>query len=726
MASVILLIMGSILLQWKGTQFVKALRPSGAERLLKENESVTVVGTVMRAEQKEKNQVLYLKDNSITYQGKKFYESKLIVYDSKFTQYQIGNILSVSGKAGFFQRALNPGNFDQKQYYQRQDIHVKIFADKIAVKNKSKDMGAEWLRAFRKRVSQYYMEALGAQYGGVVSAMLLGEKNLLDPELKEVYQKNGIGHILAISGLHISFLGAGLYSLVRKVGGSYLTAGIIGAVFLLLYVLMIGMGISAQRALIMFLIRIGADITGRVYDMATAIAVSAAVIFITQPLCIYDAGFLLSFGAVTGIVTVCPAIEKWLPEGTGKLGKAAASSIGIQIAMYPLLLYYFFEVPLYAVFLNLIVIPSMSWILFAAVIGGGTSFLFYAPALFFLKHLKVILGLYEILCKCAQNLPFARIILGKPSIWQIGLYYAVLGVLVVIGGQEERFRFCKRKICTVCTAILCLSCLPIYRQNGNLQVIMLDIGQGDSIFLQNPGGMNCLIDGGSSDVKNVGQYRIEPFLKSQGIGTLDYVFLSHGDADHMNGIEEMIGRQELGIKIACLVFPDVSVWDEKITGIGKKARAAGIQTVIITEGQGIADGKLDIKCIQPGGKSELKKGNEASMVLEVSYQEFDMLFTGDTEGMGEEELTQKINHSYDVLKAAHHGSKNSSAEEFLQKVQPTYTFISAGEHNRYGHPHSETLQRMQETATKIYQTVGGGAAAVETDGSKMAVKYIMK
>ncbi len=256
--------------------------------------------------------------------------------------------------------------------------------------------------------------------------------------------------------------------------------------------------------------------------------------------------------------------------------------------------------------------------------------------------------------------------------------------------------------------------------------------------MRGPEGETYLVDGGSSDVKKVGQYRIEPFLKSQGVGVIDYVLISHGDSDHMNGVEELIERRDIGVRIGTLILPVQEVWDEALAGIAEKAKKYGVRVGVIEPGQGIKEGNVTITCIQPGnpgtkvenreseGQNEeegYEPGNEASMVLAVKFGEFDMLLTGDVEGEGEEQLTKKLEEQYrgytwEVLKAAHHGSKNSSSEEFLRQVKPAYVFISAGQTNRYGHPHQETIERLTDVGSKIYSTQENRAIIVEVEGGE--------
>ena len=181
----------------------------------------------------------------------------------------------------------------------------------------------------------------------------------------------------------------------------------------------------------------------------------------------------------------------------------------------------------------------------------------------------------------------------------------------------------------------------------------------------------------------MGVYRLEPYFLSQGIDTLDYVFVTHGDEDHVSGIQEMLENQLFGIRITSLVLPPQEYHDEKLTGLARTASRDGTRILVMQPGDEItSDGngeKLVLACIGPGGDLGVEPGNETSLVLDLSYGDFDMLFTGDVEGEGEQNLIDSgVLKEYDVLKAAHHGSKNSGTEEFLGLTKPSYAVISAG------------------------------------------------
>lgn len=670
-----------------------------------QDQTIQVTGQVYRKEIKEKYQILYLKNNSIS-------KSNLLLYDETFRNITIGNTIFVKGEWQEFEPAGNPGCFDAQKYYSRKNICGSMWAEKIQVSDGDTSVLREGLFQMQYSLRQWFVEVLGEENGGVLSAMLLGDKNQLPSEIKNQYQKNGISHVLAISGLHISLIGLGLYKGIQRLNGSVYLAGITGVLVLVLYGMMIGCPVSAVRAIIMFAIRVGADLVGRVYDGLTALAVAAAVIVIWQPYIVFDAGFLLSFGAILGIYLFVPLFPDYI------FWKMFAVSIGVQLATFPIAIYFFFETAPYAMVLNLFVIPAAGWIMgsgIAAVVVRGVSIRLGS---LILRMPGLVLEVVELLCHRMERIPGWRVVLGRPEWWEILIYY--LGVLVLyIMLIKKRNKGLVVGSLLVVLSIFFFVCHP---QKG-VSVTMLDVGQGDGIVICGPSGKNYLVDGGSSDQKNVGKYVLEPYLKSQGIGTLDYVFVSHGDGDHTNGIVELLERGEYGVAIENLVMPPQKVWDEELYQVYNVATEAGVRVLTMRSGELLEENDFMLQCLQPGEAFEGKTGNEASMVLRLSYGNFSMLLTGDVEGNGEEELVDNLDvGTVTVLKVAHHGSKNSTSKEFLEKVRPKIALISVGENNRYGHPHKETLERLAGCGSRIYKTEDTGAVTIKSDGKRMEVE----
>ena len=775
---ILFLVIQSIRVLFSG---VEEMQPSALEKVVSYGEKqVELAGTVYRIEEKKKVTAVFLKDSTVSVADQMLNESEILVYISqneteRSTEIKIGNRAAASGEAEVFEPARNPGNFDQKTYYLRQGIHVLVWAEQFRILSHDKKPVRQFLSEVRGRWNELLLRHLGDYYGGTMSAILLGEKSGLDAGMKTMYQKSGISHLLAISGLHMTFLGMGIYNLLRKAGCGFTISGLTGGVLLILYSLMIGAGVSSLRALIMFMVRIGAEITGRDYDLLTSLFLSAAILCFRQPLYLTDAGFQLSYGAILGIALFSPVFSEMFGcaqvsdrkrrlerRKTGRIARVQSkgftillwilnglsTSLAVNVFLLGPLLWFYFEVPPYSVFLNLIVIPVMPVAMGAGVAGSALSLMSDAAGGAVLQICGGVLRSYDQVCTWAGMLPCNRFVAGKPDAPWIVVYYLVLAGLWIlfkyIAGkreQEEEKRKSGNKIsnksrkpcrlpgCAILffAAGMALVCRGGFRLPDEAQITVLDVGQGDGIHIRHD-SLNCLIDGGSSDVSSVGTYRLEPYFLSRGVDALDYVFVTHGDDDHISGVREMLENQTFGVKIRNLVMPPLEYQDEKLIELAQIAVKNGTRVTVMDPGDKITTGAAEeekgmiLTCIGPESGLEVEPGNETSLVLDLSFGEFDMLFTGDVEGSGEESLISSgLLRGYDVLKAAHHGSENSGTEEFLQITAPEYAVISAGKDNRYGHPHAETLQRLNDAGCTVYSTQDNGAVMIRSDGVTMTI-----
>ena len=680
-----------------------------------EKTEVIIQGQVYKKTNTSKTQILYLKNNSMIHKNKSYYESNILIYDDTFLEIPIGKIICVKGKTVPFEKPRNPGNFDQQLYYAKQNIYGYVWSEKIISVSGAENKLMESLHKVKKAWSQSILENMSEENGQVLCAMLLGEKSDVDADMKEQYQKAGISHVLAISGLHISFIGLGIYKLIRRSGVSYIGSGILASLVLSIYVLMIGFSVSIVRAYVMLLFRIGADMAGRVYDIVTALMVSAALLAMYQPLYLADAAFYLSHGAILGILILLPCLTKMLPQKRWLEGSLAG--LAIHIALFPVLLWFYFEIPTYSMLINMVVIPLMTWVLSLGMFGVLFSLLWLPVGKVLFGGCDWILSFFSWVSEKCCRLPFSRVVFGKPNWWEVVIYYVILLSFVFLlkkcKGKPNVAKFRKAGLLLAIFMVLIFVKVP----NGKLQITMLDVGQGDSIFMKGPRGHTYLVDGGSSDVDELAKYRIEPFLKSQGVGGLDYVFVSHGDLDHYSGIKEMLERQLTGVRIKQLVLPTNYKEDKALLELVKLAMQKNVGVAVIKANQELKEGDLEITCLQPDEGRKALGGNAGSMVLDVTFREFDMLLTGDVEGKGEEQLVGHLpKKTYDILKVAHHGSKYSTSERFLKFARPKIAWISAGKQNSYGHPHGETLTRLEKIQSEVFQTTKYGAIMVETDG----------
>lgn len=638
----------------------------------------------------------------------------------------MGSLVLVEGKFRPFSHATNPGEFDAADYYRVAGQQGRLM--KAACLAESGGFSA--FRESLYRCREYLSLLLGACYpereASVMGAMLLGEKATLDEEVKSLYQRNGIIHILAISGLHLSILGMGFHRLLQSLCVPKLVNIILSVALMYCYGMMTGMGISIVRALVMFGLKLCADLCGRTYDLLTAMATAALLILVQQPLYLTQSGFLFSFGAVCGI-GLLPSVSQQFPSGNRVL-KGVFTGGWISLCTLPVYLCFYYEFPPYSVLLNLIVIPCMGALLLSGIAVMGAAVCFLPLGRLAAIPGVWILAFYE---KCAAfclKLPGRRWVTGRPQDWQLAVFLALLAAAVFLGGKRKKGYFW----CVVFGAVFLLG----FRVPRGFEITMLDIGQGDCFYLSDGQGGHYLIDGGSSDRKEVETYQIVPFLKYRGVGRLNAVFVTHSDADHISGIKGLLQDYgETGIEIGCLFLPGVAQEsrDEAYRGLEELSRGAGVPVRYLHAGDRMQSGKVMLTCLHPIANYVNQNANAGSIVLYLTYENFSALFTGDLEGEGETLVTERLTRMGEggglhmpqritLLKTAHHGSKNATGEVFLALVNPRMALISAGWDNTYGHPHQETLERLESRGCLTYQTPLSGAVTVRVRGGRVWVE----
>lgn len=285
-------------------------------------------GEIQSLEETPENQVFYLKNNSMVQGLVQVYLRK----SETKQEFQIGNRVRIRGKAALFRHATNPGQFDEAEYQTLRGIAFCVKNAEILGKDSHTAIVRESLRRLRECVRASLMRIAEEKDAGVVSAMLLGEKSGLAPELKKMYQKGGISHVLAISGLHISLLGMLLYNLLRKAGLSFGQAGIVGFLCMALYGVLTGAGVATVRAVLMFGVYLGAQYLGRTYDLLSGLAFAVICILIDNPRYLFYAGFQLSALAVLGLGTVYPKLKKCFPVKKKVGGRAVSGIVGADNA----------------------------------------------------------------------------------------------------------------------------------------------------------------------------------------------------------------------------------------------------------------------------------------------------------------------------------------------------------------------------------------------------------
>ena len=684
---------------------------------------------------------------------------KLSVYPEGGSALKIGMKIRVCGTVKPLEPDRNPGQFDYRQYAWAKGICGSMSGETLVVVDERYHVIREWLRIFGLVLEKKLEQIAEEEDVGLLKAILLGDKDDMDDDVYRLFQKNGISHVLAISGLHVSVIGMGIWNGLRILGAGYWGAGITAFVMLFCYGTIAGFGPSVIRAVFMMGLSFLAGGFGRTYDLPSAMSVPAMGLLLWHPYVLTQASFQLSFLAVFAIFFPGAYLAKmWkLPFRWQNVW----TSISIQLVTIPAVLYHSFEVPLYGLILNLLVVPLMTYVLVSGILGLLGAFLWLPLGTFLLGGAHYILAFYRWLCEWMARISGSYLVLGRPSFLSLVCYYGCLigGAWIIGSGwspgrwKATNDRHLVKKRLGLMAVIwlmggLCL--LPVAPEG--LQVTFLDVGQGDGIVMQ-VDGKAILIDGGSSQEKTLGEDCLIPFLKSRGISYLDMIVVTHGDSDHISGIRYLLEEKDCGIDIGLLLMPVTGIGDKACEDLGDLAAGREIpvfymsrdgawergleqednksnqKKFVMTEPDVFWNRVIDkdgqITCLYPYGGPEAVSSkdvdrNNGSLVLKVEYGHFSMVLTGDVEEEGEKRMIERgLDGPITVLKAAHHGSASSSTPQFLEHLSPSYVIFSFGAGNRYGHPAGQVVENCQKLGAGIWKTAESGAVSIRTDGRQM-------
>lgn len=686
-------------------------------------EKAAVSGEIYKKEEFTLYTNLYIKNANLTINSKQYSIDNVKVHIKRekcSTAFRCGDKVFVKGRLEEIPLPANLGQFNERVYNYARGIKWYQSGESVQVLEKNFNLFLKWQNKIKEMWIKGISKVVPEDKIGFFESVLLGEKRNLDSSQKILFQIMGCSHILAISGLHLSIMGGGLLKILQRLSVPFWAAGSISMIAMILYGGLTGSGAAVMRAAIMFSVWIGALIWKRTYDFLSSAALACILLLIKSPLYLYDSSFLLSFGAILGLGLVQPAFfskkmqrgKKTLGEKTKKLFMdGIKGGIAVWAVLLPMMMYFFYEISVFGIIINLLVLPTAGILL----ISGCAGSLLGMCGIISLGKLVTALALlileaYISVGKIIQHIPFAMWITGKPALWKCVCYYMFLILLLCVKNCKKSSKRRKTFWSRIWIASLLLLCVKLPWEIRD--ITFLDVGQGDCICIHT-GNRSCfLIDGGSSSVSGVGKYRILPFLKACGIQEIKGIFVSHTDLDHISGIQEIlesVARKETQIKLERLFLSECEEKKEKLEELEKKGKKAGCKAVYIKKGTKIREGKVQLECLAPDRKDlECNEGSQAFCMTKGSLK---VLFTGDIEGEGENELFQEIKakgEEYDVLKVAHHGSKNSTKEEFLEIVNPKASVISCGKDNSYGHPHKELLERLENYTEKMLFTMEEG------------------
>lgn len=605
---------------------------------------------------------------------------------------KIGDYVNISGNLAYPETNKNPNAYNESLVYKTKGIDYKMFGSSVDIL--SSDSFMSKINNVHQAIFKIYDEILPPSESGILKAMILGEKQFLDDDIKTTYQEVGIYHILAISGLHIGILCV----ILNKIFSKFRHGKIFVIVILMCYCAFTGGSISTVRACIMCITVLLAGIFYRNDDFLCSICFSAILVLLANPYYLFDVGFLYSYTAVLSIALLGARIPTFFEMN--KVGNAFLSSFFVCLSLKPITAYYFYNFQTLDVILNLIILPFMSLLVFVGFMSTIVGVFSVTLAEFCIGTVYFILKFFTYISSLFNKFPLSNVIVGRPSIIFIVCFYIML--LCISYTFYDRYKFYKRKNFINFGILIFIICVSIFLiKPSKLTVTMLDVGQGDSIVCEY-GNISFLIDGGGERYYAVGDNIVLPYLNSRGITNLDFVFVSHIDTDHINGIIEIADS----IEIEKIFLPKTTSKDGKFIELSEVASENNIPMYYVEAGDSVyISDNFYIEILHPSVDFTRNDNNENSIVCKMTYYETSILFTGDVEQYGEKfMLNNNVDVSADILKVGHHGSKTSTTENFLNAVAPKIALISCKENNMYNHPSESVIESLENNEVDIYRT----------------------
>lgn len=611
-------------------------------------------------------------------QERTFYEEKI----------ELGMTLDLSGNLKLPTNNTIDNAFNYKKYLNHQRINYYMLVDNINIVSNNKSVFYFLKNKLIERIDEI-------DQMGYMRTFIIGDKTILNNEITESYQKNGISHLFSISGMHVSLIVSMLMFFLNKVSyNNFLKNGIV-IFFLIFYLFLTGCGSSILRTVIMFIVFTLNKILNLNIKRLDLMLLVLIIAIIIKPLIIFDMGFQFSYSISFALVMCYKKVSNYKK----KWQKNLITSFLSFFISFPICIYYYSEINFLSILLNLVFIPLVSLIIFPLIL-----LTFIIPCI--QPILEILVTALEKTSMFMNNITFLNFTFSKPSILIITLYYIIIFL-----------SFSKPKNLLFLGLLIVIHKNFLYLDNS-IKVTMLDIGQGDSILIKFPHNKgNLLIDTGgivTFSKKNesyLAEEKIIPYLKTLGINELNYLIVTHGDYDHMGEAINLVDNFNVeNVIFNCGPYNDLE--QELIKVLDKKK----IKYYSCIKELNIGDNKLYFLNDKDYGNE-----NDNSSVIYTKLNNYKFLFMGDAGVEVEEDLIEKYNlQNIDVLKVGHHGSRTSSSKEFIDVINPKYSIISVGKNNRYGHPNDSVLENLNNS--KIYRTDQEGSIMFKIKSNKIAVE----
>ena len=637
------------------------------------------------------------KEYKYIYEAKFLKNNKKVLINIKKSQQidkiNYGDLIYLEGKLEIPKIATNYKGFDYRQYLKTKKIQGIVIADNVKIlKAKYKN---NLIYQMQKKIKAIIKEKLPSETGDLLLAILLGDKKDLSEQIQINFKNSNLSHMLAVSGAHVSYIIIGLTYITQNSIMGKRKARVFCIFFLIIFMAITNFTPSVTRACIMAILTLVSEILYKKADIYTNISISALIILLYNPYSLLDLGFQLSFGGTIGIVIFMRFIKKKQeePKLLNYIKQMALVSICANIIIIPIIMNNFNTVSLTFLVSNILASPILAIIVIVGFSIIIISIISHSLSNLLVFWLNPILNLLIKISSFCSKLPFAKILVVTPYIFNIIFYYTIILYLV---NYNELKQFIKKETVILLSIILILSNFIFYILPQDLKIYFIDVGQGDSTLIVTPSKKTILIDGGGSESFDVGEKVLLPYLLDRRIRKIDYIMISHFDTDHCKGIFTVIEN----LKVKNIIISKQAEKSENYKKFKEIVANKKINIILVKAGDKIKiDKYIYFKILFPTEKLIMQNPlNNNSIVSQLNYKSFKMLFTGDIEEIAEKEILnlQKDKLKSTILKVAHHGSNTSSTQEFINSVKPELALIGVGKNNTFGHPSECVVEKLRD------------------------------
>ncbi|MCI8569068.1 MAG: DNA internalization-related competence protein ComEC/Rec2 [Bacilli bacterium] len=634
-----------------------------------------VEGIVTKIVYKENNQVIYLKNKE------NFIINFKVGNKLKFT---LGDRILVKGEFKRASKNTTEYLFNYQKYLERKNIFYIVDAKEIEIVKKNKNI--------------YYLikQALynNFQNNPYLLTFIMGDKSLMKNNVLRSYQENGISHLFAISGMHITMFANILNIILKKLSLNEEKKFLIISFFLCCYLLLVGFSPSILRGVLFYIFFTLNKIYYFYIKPVNLYIFILGVCLLINPNFIFDVGFWYSF--LISLALILYSFKLQSKNFVISLFKVSFLSFIVSI---PISLFNFYQINILSIFYNILFVPLISFIIFPCALISSL-----------VKPIRPIFNFFIIILE-NLSLFLNKISFGKLIFKRLNMIVYIIYLVIII-----LFLFWKRKLLLKLFFILLIFHFMIPLFSNNTYIKMLDIGQGDSILLHF-NKKSILIDtGGVYSYKNneadgkIFYNIILPAFKSLGIGKLDYLIITHGDADHMGEAIQLI--ENFKVEVVIFNCGEYNNLEKKLIKVLEKKKIKYYSC--------IKELNIDKNKLYFLQTKEYNNENDNSNVIYTEIEGYRFLFMGDAGVLKEKDILDTYDISkIDVLKVGHHGSRTSTSELFLKKINPQIALISAGRDNKFNHPHDEVLKLLNKYKIKVFSTKEFGSITIDLNKFKI-------